>query len=421
MRFRALIFATLVSPIFCAAESGLPRDLDQLVRIRQRMNQNQSRVPNYTCLETITRSRRAPRSLVVSRNGGRGPFQRHDIVRLEVAEADHQEFFASPGAYNFTETDISTFVTGGLIGNGLFTGFAREIFGPSTATYRFIGETDVAGRLLLRYDYQVSLLVSNYRLESLGKAIVGYHGSFWADPKSFDLVRLEIQADDIPYAVGVVAAVTRIDYGPVRIGAADVLLPQSAEMTMLLFDDSEDRNSIAFTHCKEYGVESAISFDAPADSSPSVAPPPPREIEIPTGVLLTTRLETVLDSNIAARGDRVRARVETDVKYHGSVLVPQGTIVTGRIRTFDRYISAHYFLVALEFYRFELPRGPVRFFAEMLKITPPPGGAHLAVVSKPELPGVATFSIRGDAVLLPPGTRMFWKTSRYGPGLLKSR
>jgi hypothetical protein len=421
MGFRALIFVTFVSTLFCAAETGLPRDLAQLVRIRQRMNQNQNRVPNYTCLETITRSRRPPRSLVISRNGGRGPFRRHDIVRLEVAEADHQEFFASPGAYNFTETDISTFVTGGLIGNGLFTGFAREIFSPSRATYQFIGEANVAGRLLLRYDYQVSLLVSNYRLKSLGEAIVGYHGSFWTDPKTFDTVRLDIHADDIPYAVGVLAASTRIDYGPVRIGAVDVLLPQSAEMTMLLFNDMEERNNIAFTHCKEYGVDSAISFDAPA-VSPSIAPPPPKEIEIPAGLVLATQLETALDSNIAGRGDRVRARVETDLKYKSAVLIPQGTIVTGRIRTFDRYLSpSHYFLVALEFYRFELPRGPIRFFAEMQKITPPPGSAHLAGVSKSELPGVATFTVRGDAVLLPPGTRMVWKTSRYGPGPQASR
>lgn len=46
MGFRALIFATFLSTMLCAAETGLPRDLAQLVRIRQRMNQNQSRVPN---------------------------------------------------------------------------------------------------------------------------------------------------------------------------------------------------------------------------------------------------------------------------------------------------------------------------------------------------------------------------------------
>ena len=32
MGFRALIFATFVSTIFCFAETGFPRDLAQLVR-----------------------------------------------------------------------------------------------------------------------------------------------------------------------------------------------------------------------------------------------------------------------------------------------------------------------------------------------------------------------------------------------------
>src|SRR5437588_13131596 len=105
MRFRGLIFATLVSTMLCAAETDLPRDLAQLVRIRLRMNQNQNRVPNYTCLETITRSRRPPGRLVIPRNGGRGPFQWHDIVRPEVAEADRLEFFASLGPYNFSDPD----------------------------------------------------------------------------------------------------------------------------------------------------------------------------------------------------------------------------------------------------------------------------------------------------------------------------
>jgi hypothetical protein len=424
MGFGPLIFVTFVSSFaaISAAQTGLPKELAQLVRIRQRTNQNQDRLPNYTCLETITRSSRPPRSLVISRNGRPGRFLPQDIVRLEVADVNGQEFFASPGAYNFAETDISTFVTGGMIGNGLFAQFAREVFNPALPTYRFAGETNVAGRPLLRYDYQVSLLLSNYLLKCIGEAKVGYHGSFWADPKTFDLVRLDIQADDIPYAVGVVTAVTRIDYGVVRLGAADVLLPQSAEMTMLVYNDWENRNNIAFTHCKEYGTDSAISFEPPSVSL-SVAPPPPKEIEIPAGVVLATHLDTALDSDIAGRGNRVRARIETDVKHNGVVLIPKDTIVTGRIRTIDRYMSpSHYFLIALEFYRFEFPRGPVRFFAEMQKISPPPGGAPpMTIVRTPERPGVATFAIKGDSVLLPPGTRMVWKTSRYGPSHPGSR
>jgi hypothetical protein len=51
--------------------------------------------------------------------------------------------------------------------------------------------------------------------------------------------------------------------------------------------------------------------------------------------------------------------------------------------------------------------------------------AAIGCYSLPELSrnagALATFSIKGDAVRLPPGTRMVWKTSRYGPDLPKSR
>jgi hypothetical protein len=417
MNFIALLFVAFLSTFaaVCADKTSPPSEVQQLVRIRQRMMEHQEHVPNYTCLETITRARRPPRSLVISANGSHGRFLPHDIVRLEVAEVDSKEFFAKPGAYNFVETDIYTFITDGMIGNGVFSLFAREVFNPSIPTYRFAGETNVGGRPLLRYDYQVSPLLSNYSIKCLAAARVGYHGSFWSDPKTLDTMRLDIQADDIPFEVGVVAAGTRIEYGPVRIGAADVLLPQSAEMTMLLDNGWEDRNQIAFTHCREYGADSVLSFDAPS-VAPSVAPPPPKEIEIPPGLIIVTRLDTALDSETAGRGDRVHVRVESDVKYKGAVLLPQGTIITGRIRTIDRYMSpSHYFLIALEFYRIELPRGPVRFFAEMLRIFTPPVSARLARVPTPEVPGVATFTIKGDTVLLRPGVRMVWKTRRYAP------
>jgi len=185
MGFTALKLATFVSSFaaLCVAQIDLPRDLARLVQIRERLRQNQDRIPNYTCLETITRSQRPPRSLVISRNGGPGRFLRQDIVRLEVAEVNGKEFFASPGAYNFAETDISTFVTGGMIGNGLFTLFAREVFSPSAATYQFAGESNVGGRTFLRYDYRISVLLSNYLLKCLGEAKVGYHGSFLGRPK----------------------------------------------------------------------------------------------------------------------------------------------------------------------------------------------------------------------------------------------
>ena len=399
----------------CAAQSSLPPDLARLVRIRERMNQNQARLPDYTCLETMDRARRPPHSMVISRSGGAGRFLRDDVLRLEVAEVNGKEFFAMPGAHNFAETNISVFNSRGMIGNGLFGGFAREIFDSSVADYQFAGETSVAGRPLVRYDFQVPLLLSNYQLDSLrGRAKVAYRGSIWADAKTLDTVRVDIQATGIPPELGIVTTSNRIDYAKVRIGAADVLLPQSAEMNMYLVEDWEFRNRVAFTHCKAYSAESEISFDAPS-VTPSAAAPPPREIEIPAGLTLSTTLDTALDSTTSRLGDAVSAHIDADVRHKGAVLIPKGTRVTGRIRTFDRYTApSHYHRIALEFYRFEFPRGPVRFFSVLERVVPPPGsGARLSVDRKSDLPGVGTFAIKGDTVQLQPGTRMVWKTSQY--------
>jgi hypothetical protein len=39
----------------CAAQAEVPRELLALARIKQKMAQNLSRMPDYTCLETIER------------------------------------------------------------------------------------------------------------------------------------------------------------------------------------------------------------------------------------------------------------------------------------------------------------------------------------------------------------------------------
>jgi hypothetical protein len=407
----------IVFAAVCAAQSDLPPERIKLAHIRMRMQQNQEHLPNYTCLETITRERRPSSALVLNARGKPNRYLRQDVVRLEVAEVDGREFFAWPGARNFTETEISTFVTGGLSGNGLFSIFARNIFDPAKTSYRFVGETSDSGRPLLRYDFKVSLLSSGYQLKTIyGQATVPYSGTIWADAKTLDTVRLDIRTEDIPPELRVWTAGDRIDYGRVQIGAQTVLLPQSAEMTLTGFNHWDDRNTIAFTHCKEYGASSVISF-GPSDIVPSAAAAPAREIEIPAGLTVGARLETALSSETSTPGGLVHARVEADVKHKGRILIPKDTVVTGHIRRFDQYlVPVRRFEIALEFYRFEFPRGPVRFFAELEKITGPAGSAPLTIVRAADLPGIAAFSVKGDSLALAPGTRLLWKTSRYSSG-----
>ena len=67
------------------------------------------------------------------------------------------------------------------------------------ARITYVGEVTKNKQRLLQWDYEVPQLLSGYLLRvGSHEAIVGYHGSFWADPKTLDLLRLEVQADEIP-------------------------------------------------------------------------------------------------------------------------------------------------------------------------------------------------------------------------------
>jgi hypothetical protein len=367
-----------------AGQEEEPRELLLLAKIKQKMKENLRQVPNYTCLETIERSVRMPRSLVISRDGGSGPFRPQDIVRLEVAEVEGKEFFARPGARNFEETRPWVFARGGMMGNGMFALLARAVFAGEIATYHFGGKENARGRDLLRYDFQVSYINSGYTImTNLGQAIVAYHGSFRVDPQTLQAVRMDVRADDIPPGLGVSDATTRIDYARVRLGSSDVLLPQSAEQTFRQFSDYESRNRVEFTHCNQYAAESVISFD---DQTAATAPV--SRIELPAGLSLAIGLETPLDLEATQVGDLISGKVQADVKHKGRVAVPKGALVSGRVRRFEKYTGeAPYFVVGLEFSEVDFPGNRARFFAELEQITLPAGAERVAKMPTPHLPG----------------------------------
>ena len=141
------------------------------------MSQLLTRLPNYTCLQTIERTRRIP--------GKRTELI--DLVRLEVALVNGRELFAWPGSRNFEDGEISDMVKGGAIGNGNFALHAKSVFQTNAPRFTFAGERiREDGRKTLRWDFVVPQTLSGYTLkQGEQQAVVGYHGSFWVD-RNFD-------------------------------------------------------------------------------------------------------------------------------------------------------------------------------------------------------------------------------------------
>jgi len=167
------------------------------------------------------------------------------------------------------------------------------------------------------------------------KAIVGFHGSFWSDPVSFDLQRLEVIADDIPPELGLASATDRVDYRafPSR---EHVSIASGSELRMVDLGGSENRNQIRFTACRQYSGESVISFADPTpETTASAEPRATKELELPGDWI-----HAVADRSARVKEQR-RGRSGCSApserrEAQGHVMIPKGAVVSGRVTTLQK-------------------------------------------------------------------------------------
>ena len=258
MAWRSVLFlAAMFSAVWGAAQEQdlFPPGVLLLSRIQRHAREEIARLPNISCLETIQREHQAP--------GGR--LRPLDTVRLEVLSNGAHELYAAPGERKFSEGHPVRYVGSGVIGDGFFGLYLKEVLVNGTASYEYIGEEDEGGRRLARYDFRVPVNLSGHHIQlPEGSGTVGIRGSFWADPETYDVVRLEMDAVDFPPTLPLTEAITVIDYARVSLGEGrGTLLPVAGDFRMTRFTGEFDHNHIEFTHCRLFGARSTISFGAP--------------------------------------------------------------------------------------------------------------------------------------------------------------
>jgi len=233
-----------------------------LQRVRDKVAEHLSRLPNYTCHEKINR-------LVEPLNSS--GFGQHDRVELEVAFVEKRELFARPGESHFQEHSISKLVTAGTIGSGVFGSHAESIFVGGAASFEYIGISKKDGHKTYKYDFQVPLEKSHFLVKhGSAEGIVAYQGSFWADFETLDLVRLEIKADQIPSYIGVRFVKEKVRYTTALIRNSPFLLPLHSELEASDSAGTLSLNNLTLEQCREFTGESTVTFGAPVDD-PSAA------------------------------------------------------------------------------------------------------------------------------------------------------
>jgi len=413
----------LACSVLASAQSDLPNDVLQLAQLKRNVKASLAALPNYTCLETIQRSR--------SRDAHH-PFRLLDIVRVEVAVINNRELYSWPGANEFEDRDIADMIGTGMSSSGSFISEISNVLVNNVSTITWRGNEELGGRRATRWDYSIPYNLSDWTLRFAGRrGKVSEAGSFWADAQTLELLRLETNANDIPPDLPIAAVNDSLDYSPMRVGSRDLLLPQTAESLLTKWDGQQSRNVIEFSHCREFAAEARLTTDEPAVIEKTVSPV--TEISIPAGLVFSARLANPVDSRGAKIGDALTAEIVSPVEYKHKLIVPKGAILRGRIRQLERHSTPRpHYIVGLEFTDIEFPGHHARFFGEMTGVTPGTGVSLSLSTSKAAtrdigmggslttartetylpvpIPGVSNFFLEGSSFRLPEGLLMDWRS-----------
>ena len=229
---------------------------------------------------------------------------------------------------------------------------------------RFYGEEE-QGRRIARYDYRVPLLVAGYTVQLASGAIqVGMKGSFWVDPDTLDLLRLEVYADDILAGSALEEAASSMTYSRTRIGDARCVAARhrrTEDASEFRGGESEPGGFHALPVVSR-GEQHLVrtGYRGHCRRQPSSRLPLPSST-LPAGLTIPVGLTAPITGTQAV-GSLIQGRVPGDIKDKNKVLVPAGASVRGRIRRLERYTeNGGYFIVGLEFTDVEWAGSRARF------------------------------------------------------------
>jgi hypothetical protein len=211
-------------------------------------------LPNYVCQEQTTRyvsETRTPTWNVV------------DVVSAEVVYDDHQESYRNL-QINGRPTKKSP-EDSGAWSTGEFGTILGNLFAPQSATeFKYIQEDSILHRPASVFDFKVLRVRSSWKIWVPGQYVVPqYKGSVWIDNKTAQVLRIEMQAKEIPEAFPEISVETAVDYDTISLGAADkFLLPVHAEALSCWRNSNEcQRNAIEFRNYHKFEGESVIKFE----------------------------------------------------------------------------------------------------------------------------------------------------------------
>jgi hypothetical protein len=386
---------------------------DALLRqARTKILESVAKLPKYTCIQTIHRSRFDP--FYGSRKKGCDERENvwlawTDQLKLDVTISQGGEIFSWAGAREFQSSEARDIAGNGLTSTGDFGHFLMTIFGSDEpAAHQYLGLEQDHGRTLAVYQYRVTQPSSRYEIRLSSRpgdvATLPYEGKFWIDSENAELRKITIVVPQTPPRAETCRIETSIDYHRIPIAGSQLLLPQLTLLKLWDHDGSRYENRTTYGACRAFQSESVLRTDV--DPEPAVTPSvsiAQNAFTIPPGLSVRIALLSRIDRETSFAGDAIEGQITEPLRSpDGRILAPGGTIVSGRIvRLEQNLLPSRYFTVGL---KFDVLRVDGHDYPLRLEVVTHPRNNHV-------LAG-GVFIFPTDQLMLDPGFISEWTTAK---------
>jgi hypothetical protein len=230
------------------------------------------KLPNFVCDEHVFRYRSSTRI---------PDWQMQDRVTVEVVYAKGAEDYRNV-KLNGKPLKKGSPEDSGTWSSGEFGSTLIDVLlSAHEDEFKYRGESFIAGADAKIYDYKVVLADAHWQIKFGKPQKPPYNGSVYIDPKTFRVLRIEMQTRQLPADYEIDTVESTVDYDWVLISGKKFLLPTRSE-NLACFRGSYScvRNVIEFRNYRKFDAESSvmasdseISFEGTDDpDKPKTAP-----------------------------------------------------------------------------------------------------------------------------------------------------
>jgi hypothetical protein len=221
-------------------------------------------LPDYICTEVERRyAAAAPGGRYAPRRGGSDPsWQLQNTLTIRLSYFDQKEDYKLV-LINNTVTQQDYHRVGGTISSGDFGSMMRQVFEPATeAHFEWDHWGLMRGRQAYVFAYRVSRERSQWHVTYNGEAdiITAYKGLIYVDQETRQVLRISLEAVDMPPTFPITFASDTLDYDYQELGEQQFLLPLKGEVR-INSGDVLTKNDNEFRLYHKYTSSSDIKFD----------------------------------------------------------------------------------------------------------------------------------------------------------------